>query len=166
MKTIMIDEFLIKRFKEKYKIDPLTECWNWTAAKTLKGYGQIKINGKLELAGRISYLIHTGNINDNAWVGRLCDNPACVNPKHLYLCSRSKRMSDSGFKKRLRGQDDTKIKTIRQLRYGAVIVDKFGNTYKDVLAFKKAFKINYSINFIQNQLINGFSGRYNDAKFL
>lgn len=162
----MIDEFVIKRFKEKYQIDPKTDCWNWTAAKTSKGYGRMRINGRVEMAGRISYLIHIGNVSDDFWVGRLCDNPACVNPKHLYLCSRSKRMIDCSFKKRFRGQDDTQMRAIRQPKYGAVIVDKLGNTYKNVEEFRKKFKINYSINFVQKQLINGFVGRYNDAKYV
>ena len=75
-------------------------------------------------------------------------------------------MVDCGFKKRLRGQDDTLMKAIRQPKYGAVIVDKFGNTYKNVDEFRKAFKINHSTDYIQKQLVNGFIGRYNDAKYV
>lgn len=61
----------------------LGECWIWTAYRTRAGYGCIGLNGRRELAPRVSWLIHTG-ARPTKLVCHHCDNPSCVRFSHLF----------------------------------------------------------------------------------
>jgi hypothetical protein len=67
-------------------------CWNWIASKT-HGYGQVNIKGLTHKAHRVAWIISNGQIPHNGSYHGVCvchncpsgDNPACVNPAHLFL---------------------------------------------------------------------------------
>lgn len=88
---------IIKRFSNKYKIDPETNCWIWQATKTGRGiakYGYLKVNKTMKVAHRISYEIFKGPIPDGLNVCHKCDVYSCVNPDHLFLGTQIDNMKD------------------------------------------------------------------------
>jgi len=88
------------RFNKFADIKGDNECWNWLGSKLPSGYGKTSYKGKHIYAHRFSFLIHHGEIPDDKQVLHVCDNPSCVNFKHLWLGTIKQNMRDRDEKKR------------------------------------------------------------------
>lgn len=77
-------------------------CWNWTGGKDRFGYGLIYYKGKRTVipTHRLSFIIHNGEIPEGFFVLHACDNPACVNPAHLYPGTQLQNMREKAERKR------------------------------------------------------------------
>ena len=101
----MYDCKIIDRFNSKVdtagptQSHMTTACHQWTA-HTLKGYGRLKVDAKMEGSHRVSYEIYRGPIPDGLCVLHSCDNPSCVNPDHLWLGTNQDNIDDKVAKGR------------------------------------------------------------------
>ena len=98
------------RFWEKVAKADADECWEWTAARRCpNGYGQITLaDGKNGAAHRVAWEITHGPIPAGLHVLHACDNPPCVNPRHLWLGTNTDNAADMDAKGR-RGRPGVKL---------------------------------------------------------
>ena len=72
-----------EKFLSKLSTTDPNKCWEWTGFRTWQGYGKF-VFGKEQLAHRISWILHNGDIPKGMLVCHKCDNPPCCNPAHLF----------------------------------------------------------------------------------
>lgn len=75
-------------------------CWLWTGSVRGYGYGQFWFNSRNRPTHRISWELAHGEIPDGLLVCHRCDNPICVNPKHLFLGTQQDNIDDKTRKGR------------------------------------------------------------------
>ena len=85
---------------------PENACWEWTGSCRQSGYGQIGVGSKTPGAHRVAYEIFVGPVPDGLLVRHTCDNPPCVNPRHLLVGTHQDNSDDKVARARqVRGQD-------------------------------------------------------------
>lgn len=98
------NETSLHRFLIKIGEPTDSGCWPWLGKKSgVHGYGGFMLNTQANThigAHVASFIIFNRDYVQGLDVSHVCDNPNCVNPKHLVLMSHRDNMLDSVSKKR------------------------------------------------------------------
>lgn len=88
-----------ERFAEKTCPEPNSGCLLWTGsdnggrAKPGSGHGKFWLDGRMQQAHRVAWLLHHG-----AWPSKalmhICDTPQCVNVAHMREGTQAENMAD------------------------------------------------------------------------
>lgn len=83
-------------------------CWEWTGTRNKQGYGVVCVAIDKRPTGipapRIQWMHCHGEIPSGMVVMHTCDNPCCVNPKHLRLGTQGDNLNDCVAKGRHNSQ--------------------------------------------------------------
>ena len=133
MKTNVIlhdSQKTIDNFWKKVQVGGPDECWPWIGAIDKWGYGKFAYQAsdrKVQvLATRFSFTVAKGKIPAGKFILHKCDNPACVNPNHLFIGTHNENMEDMKRKGRanskLSADDVRRILAIKStgLTYAAI----------------------------------------------
>jgi len=86
------------RFWSKVNRQSEESCWEWVGAgaKTKHGYGRIRVDGQMRQVNHVAWeLVHGEPVPVGMVMRHSCDNPLCVNPKHLLAGTRSDSVANA-----------------------------------------------------------------------
>jgi len=95
-----VDDQVRQRFDDKW-IEHKNGCHIWVASTWKDGYGSFRCEGRPQGAHRVAYKMHKGEIPEGMHVCHTCDEPACVNPEHLWVGTDADNAADRDEKGRL-----------------------------------------------------------------
>jgi hypothetical protein len=127
------------------------ECWEWKKGVDSCGYGMVSHgNRSMQRTHRVSYELMVGKIPEGKYVCHTCDNPLCVNPKHLFIGTQFDNMRDminkgrapdrsgeNNSKARLTKADVEMIRKLRGKKLQREIGDMFGIKQPQVGAIQR-----------------------------
>lgn len=97
------DQHILDRLLEK-STKQNSGCITYGKHKTIYGYGQFWMHGKLYQAHRAAYELVKGKLRPGQVLLHTCDNRKCINPAHLKAGSKADNNNDMAKKGRIRNQ--------------------------------------------------------------
>lgn len=99
-------------------------CWIWTGYTVPNGYGRVAWYGRVARTHRVAWQITHGEIPQGKVIYHTCDNPSCVNPKHLRLGTQKDNMEDMVSKGRQGARDRRGTRIVRNAKLSEKEVKK------------------------------------------
>lgn len=140
--VMLLDAITSPEFQKRFwsKVDKSAgddACWLWTASTTHR-YGQIATyqNGKRKItqAHRIAWVFsNRTDIPDGMFICHHCDNPTCVNPKHLFIGTVQDNVDDMLRKGRAAFQRDGRKRRAARTKPKEQIDKPEFDTYADAM---------------------------------
>lgn len=100
-KMLPLERIMAKIVKKK------NGCWEWQGYKNKDGYGRCRANVRKVLVHRYVYEQLIAPIPTNRITCHFCDNPAYVNPKHIFIGTHKDNVRDCINKGRFRGWENS-----------------------------------------------------------
>lgn len=121
------------------------ECIVWPRSKIGGGYGRFQLDGNTVLAHRLAYERRVGQIPEGLQVLHRCDNPPCMNYRHLLAGTNEENKDDKIAKHRHRfGATNSTAKLtdvlVRQIRMQYV----FGSATHGTFALARQYGVHQS----------------------
>lgn len=142
-----------ERFLKCFQAGNPKECWNWVRSrKRIRHhglwYGQWRnAAGKIESSHRAAWRLFKGPIPEGMQILHGCDNPACVNPTHLFVGTASENAKDMWAKgrggSRGAGNGNAKLTVdlVRDIRSsnerGSIIARRLGISHPTICDIRK-----------------------------
>lgn len=114
-------------------------CWEWTGGKISTGYGMFHPRpGQSILAHRYAYEQYRGPIPPGLGIFHHCDNPPCVNPRHLFCGTQQANVDDMinkgrDYKRGITGAENHSAKlteeNVRKIRASPVAAKVIAKRY-------------------------------------
>lgn len=128
----------MSRFWAKVATGQPDQCWLWQGWKDVSGYGRFVFHGKEVKAHRFAI-----NALHSECVMHACDNPTCVNPRHLTagtLAENNADMERKGRGRSPRGEAHLRAKLSREQ------VETARNEYEAGVATQKELAARYGVH--------------------
>ena len=136
METPFYKELMLQKLISQTVITK-SGCMEWSGYLNQKGYGVIHAFGKHYFTHRLMWILKNGKISNGKLICHICDNPPCINYKHLFKGTHLDNNKDMILKGRQNNQRTLTNNHVQKI----LTMAKEGILYKDIA---KEFSITVS----------------------
>jgi hypothetical protein len=162
-------DYLIDRFwskvEFKYKkigILDLDDCMEWLASKNKRGYGYFFNTITNVRANRFIWECYNGPIPKGLLVCHSCDNPSCVNPKHLWIGTSQDNHNDRNNKNRQAKGSLNGAAKLNETDIITILTKIYNSKYTTTSEIRKDYNITYTTVY---RILDGKNWKYTSDQF-
>ncbi len=119
-------------------------CLFWISSDMGGGYGAFRHGRRMFLAHRVSWAVFNQADPKDGYVCHKCDQPKCVNPKHLYLGDAATNARDTCRRGRVPLGEDRPASKLTEKKVRAIRKEIFSRTSNSIRAAAKRYGVSSS----------------------